>query len=277
MTKQLLQVLDTRDTFDKVSLVSGSMSVAPRLNGCFLIVASNLEKAANANVLRGEQLVQARSWHAYQRHRQPIYLEIRVVKGFRGNVTRAMRTRIGEKSPCQACWVVPTQPWLLAQVDFHLIEPVSKGPIAKVRLDVGDKSTVDQLLGNLVDTRLPRANDCAKHVLLADRRDDLIDELAHLDQGLPVARGNQLSRIVSVGNHVLRIEHFSVDAQLVIANDLEEPAEKVLVWFVQGVKGAKWITPRNIEINGQFQTIQIGQTKRILVGNTLDRHVGVKP
>ena len=161
-------------------------------------------------------------------------------------------------------------------VDFHLVEAIAKRSVAKVWLDIWDKTTVDQLFGNLIDARLPRADDGAKDVLLSDWRDNLIDKLANVLQWFPIASRNQICGFARVGNHVLCVEHFAMQSQTIVSNHLQEPAHEILVGFVQGIKGSIGIAARYVEINGQLDAYEKGKTQRIVVGHALDRHVVVK-
>ncbi len=143
-----------------------------------------------ANVLRGQQLVQAGRGHCDQWHLEPISVKVSVVKRLGRDFRRAKRAVVGQEAPCQPSWVVPDEAWLLAHVDLHLVEAVAKRPVAKVWLDVGNEPAVDQLFDDRIDARLSVADDGTKDVLVTRGRHDLIDKLAHLDQGLPVARGH---------------------------------------------------------------------------------------
>lgn len=77
----------------------------------------------------------------------------------------------------------------------------------------------------------------------------MIDEFANVLQWFPIASRNQVGRLTRIGNHMLRVEHFAVQAQSIVANDLQEPAHEILVGFVQGIKRAIRIAARYVEIN----------------------------
>lgn len=155
-------------------------------------------------------------------------------------------------------------------VNVHLIETVAERSIAEIRVDALDKVALGDLLDDLIHTRLARTDDRAKHGLLADWLDDMVDKLGDFHQRLPVASKDDLAWIAWVRNRMLCVEHFAVNPVFARLNQLENPAHKVLVWLGERTVHSERVASRNVEINGELHAYQKGELERILVSHALD-------